>query len=146
MNIETIYSNLPEPAQRLATVLQGWRISRRRYTREFHRILAECRERELWSSSRLREFQNGRLRTIVESASRAPFFREMWKESGIAPDDIRSIDDLKELPVIDKAQIRSAGRAVDNPSSLDSPELWLRTSGTTGSSLLVRQTVDFEQR
>ncbi len=46
------------------------------------------------------EVQNRRFVSIVESAWRNPFYRKRWEAHGLRPQDIRSMDDLGQLPMV----------------------------------------------
>ncbi len=55
----------------------------------------------------LRELQSERLkRTVYRVYQNVPFYRKKMQELGIAPEDIKSIDDIKYLPFTTKADLR----------------------------------------
>lgn len=55
----------------------------------------------------LRELQLKRLKGIVNySYSNVPFYRKRMDESGVAPDDIRTLDDVTKLPFTTKDDLR----------------------------------------
>jgi len=59
------------------------------------------------SEKKIQELKNVRLRKIVDYAyNYVPFYRKLWKRSGISPKDIKSEEDLKKIPIIDKKVIR----------------------------------------
>ncbi len=64
--------------------------------------------RSQWLSlEEMREYQNSKLRQLISHAYyHVPFYREVMDERGLKPEDIRSIDDLYKLPIIDKAVVR----------------------------------------
>jgi phenylacetate-CoA ligase len=63
---------------------------------------AECMER-----SSLVELQNQRLHEMVSRLYyNVPFYRKKFQEQGIEPNDIHSIDQLKELPLTTKQDLR----------------------------------------
>jgi phenylacetate-CoA ligase len=146
MNIEKIYTRLPETAQRAAAVAMGWRVGRRRYPAHFVELLEEYRSRAMWPADRLAEFGRRRAEAILAAARNVPAYRRLWAEAGVDPDEVRTVDQLDRLPSIDKNFVREAGQAMCNPGALGSEELWLRTSGSTGAGLPVRQTVEFDRR
>jgi phenylacetate-CoA ligase len=51
-----------------------------------------------WPRDRLREFQNKRFMRLMQIGWSNPFYRRHWSAAGIAPGDIRSIDDIARLP------------------------------------------------
>jgi phenylacetate-CoA ligase len=62
----------------------------------------ECASRE-----QMREIQSQRLVTMVARVyNSVPFYRSKLKEKGLAPGDIKSIDDLKHLPFTLKTDLR----------------------------------------
>ena len=47
-----------------------------------------------------------RLRDVVARVAEVPFYRRKFRESGITPEGIRSLDDLRRLPLTTKADLR----------------------------------------
>ena len=56
----------------------------------------------------LRALQEKRLVETVARAWEIPFFARLWKQKGLAPGDIRSLDDLRHLPLYDVNHIRES--------------------------------------
>lgn len=69
---------------------------------------------------------------------RVPFYQKVW---GSVPTQLSSLADLKKLPVLSRAEIREAGKALHAAGLEHHPG---RTSGTTGSPLQLAY--DQEQR
>lgn len=65
-------------------------------------------ERSQWESiEALKALQNERLRRLVHhSYSTTTYYRQLFDDAGIAPDDIRSAEDLRLLPTLDKSIIQ----------------------------------------
>ena len=60
------------------------------------------------TSGRLQSIQLEGLKWTVDHAfSNSPFYRRKFEEAGMSPEDIRSLDDLNRLPVIDKDDLQS---------------------------------------
>ena len=53
-----------------------------------------------------RGLQLERLRNAVRHAGNIPFYRQKFKEAGITPESIRSLDDLRRLPFTTKQDLR----------------------------------------
>ncbi len=78
---------------------------------------------------RLKLFQETRLRRLIAHACRTvPYYRQLFKEAGISPGDIRSLSDLSAIPSTSRedlqqleagstalASIRSAAESVLGP-------------------------------
>ena len=58
----------------------------------------------------LRELQERKLRRVVRHAyERVPFYRERFRHAGIHPEDIRTLEDLRCIPVTTKRDLQLAG-------------------------------------
>lgn len=56
---------------------------------------------------KLEELKTERLKRIVRYCyERVPFYREKFKQAGITPDDIKSLEDLKKIPYTTKDDLR----------------------------------------
>ncbi|MBO5538778.1 MAG: phenylacetate--CoA ligase [Prevotella sp.] len=97
-------------------------------------------ELETMSRQQLEQLQLQRLKHTVEHCMNNAFYRKRFKELGITPDDIRSLDDVKKLPFTSKEDLR------DNyPFGLSCVPLKECTrlhssSGTTGNPTVVLHT------
>ena len=64
----------------------------------------ECASRE-----QIRAWQNERLiPTVKRVYENVPYYRNLMKEKGVEPGDIRSVDDLHKLPFLTKEDLRKA--------------------------------------
>jgi phenylacetate-CoA ligase len=136
MQATELYQKSPICVQGVALNLYALRIHFHRYGRPFRRALRELGLSQNWSRDELTEFQNRRLREVVKTAyEKTKYYREVMDESGIAPDDIRSGEDLRKLPILTKEVVRSRGE--DMLTGPKASRGWLHghTSGTTGSPL-----------
>jgi len=56
----------------------------------------------------LEELQLKKLRYTVEIAYKySPFYRKLYKEAGVSPDDIKTLDDLTKFPFVVKQDLRN---------------------------------------
>lgn len=61
-----------------------------------------------WSKGELERHQLAALQKLLAHAyQNVPYWRETFARLGLTPADVRSLDDLRKLPVIDKAEIRA---------------------------------------
>lgn len=141
MDIEDVYARLPGFAQNLACTYEGFRIQQGRYNTEFRGLLSEAERRNTWSADQVMEYRDRHLRAYVQHCAKTiPYFREQFKTAAVAPASIQSLDDLRALPILSKADV------VANSSRLQSEGVDSRkcmvchTSGTTGSGLRFRVT------
>jgi len=95
--------------------------------------LGTAMRRLYWNEAKLRRYQEKRLRSVVKHAyDFVPFYRARFKEAGIFPSDIKSLEDLPKVPIIRKASL-----ANERPRRLISTEFdvkELRTVSTSGST------------
>jgi phenylacetate-CoA ligase len=97
--------------------------------------LARIEALERASRDELEAFQLGELRTLLDHAWRnVPFYRRRLDAAGLTPGRVRSLDDLRQLPVLgrDEAAADAEGRR-----SVAAPFATIRksTSGSTGQPL-----------
>ncbi len=80
---------------------------------------------------RLQSLQWRRLQRAIErAAARSPLYRRRFRQLGIAPEDIRSLDDFRLLPPTTREELR----APDDLLADDLPRNRLRGSMTSGST------------
>lgn len=103
--------------------------SQRRYLREFERT-------QFWTAEQLRDLQWKRLRGLLDHAYRqCPFYRQRFDRLGLLPADIRKLEDLSLLPILEKQDIQEHR---DQMVALDWPAADLianQTGGSTGCPL-----------
>jgi phenylacetate-CoA ligase len=80
--------------------------------------------------------QNKKLHALaVHCWENVPYYRRIFHEAGITPDDIRTVGDLEKLPVLTKSDIREHAtdlRAVNVPLST---QMKSQSSGSTGEPI-----------
>ncbi len=96
----------------------------------------DLEQSQWWSPDQLRAFQDTKLRQLIRHAtSQTPFYRERFERVFIRPADVRSIDDLSDLPLLLKDDIRDGHE--DMIADSHRGELMSScTSGSTGSPLI----------
>ncbi|MEO0478797.1 MAG: hypothetical protein AAF196_04895 [Planctomycetota bacterium] len=74
----------------------------------FSRAIADLKHAESLSPDELRARQEARLQDLCShAATTVPYWRDVFRERGLAPDSIRSLEDLQQLPLLDKEVVRS---------------------------------------
>ncbi|MFP4104500.1 MAG: phenylacetate--CoA ligase family protein [Phycisphaerae bacterium] len=112
-----------------------YRVQERLLGRKSFRILQQLRGSESWPRERLEEIQLLRLQELVSAAYRhTPYWREVMDSRKLQPDDIRSLEDLKKFPLLEKPTLRK--RREEMVWREEGPRLQLvRTSGSTNEAL-----------
>jgi phenylacetate-coenzyme A ligase PaaK-like adenylate-forming protein len=130
-----IYHLLPPSARSVAASLRGGYLRAWRYGPETNRLVTEARERELWSLSRWKAWQQQQLAYLLHrAATRVPYYREHWRQRRLAGDRASSAI-LENWPILDKEQLRTNSRAFVADDCNVRSMFSEHTSGTTGKSL-----------
>ncbi len=98
------------------------------------RLLMQARRNQWLKPGELEELQAKRLRAIVKHAyENTEFYHRKFKDAGIRPEDIRTVEDLKKVPYTTKNELRmnSTGSMIARGVDLKKC-LVTETSGSTG--------------
>lgn len=113
-------------------------MERLRYGAGFSDLLRAAEARAAWGDEELAAYRDGRLRAFVRyAAETVPFWRRRFRELGLEPADVAGLDDLAALPVLAKRDVQDAGDELVSGAVSERDRLRQRTSGTTGTPLLV---------
>jgi len=104
--------------------------------RQFRKNLAFVRDAERWSADQAIAYQLEQLQKVCALAyERSAFYRDAFQKAGFEPGDLRRIENLRGLPLIDRSTVR------ENLSEMcaRSPHGWdvdfVSTGGTRGEPL-----------
>jgi phenylacetate-CoA ligase len=95
--------------------------------------------RQQWlKPAELKRLQDGKLRTMVRHAyANVPFYRRTWKAAGIGPEDIRTAEDLRKLPVVTRTDAKKNHREMVSRSLRGTKLVIKHTSGSSGEMLRI---------
>ena len=132
--LQKIYDSVPIPVQNLMCSMAGRKKYRERYGADYWKAREFCREFDGWSDEKQRAYQNEELRKLIRyAAEKSPFYRELYRDIDL--DRIRTPEDLKLLPIVDKEMLRAN---IDRVVTLPRSEAFVsNTGGTTGKSLII---------
>lgn len=141
--LEKIYDLSPLLFQNLMATLSGYQRNRSRYGKTYWEYRAFLEEFDQWPAEKQLEYQRLELIKLLQYAvAYSAFYRELYK--GIDINQIKTIDDLKLLPIVDKEMLRDQiGDVMTIPKKGAVIE---HTGGTTGKSLIVRHRVEDTMR
>jgi phenylacetate-CoA ligase len=97
---------------------------------------------ERMDSENKRALQNRKLREKARLYNKAPIIRDLWDDAGIDPEDINTVDDLVDVPIFRKDDVRKytskgdefGGRLMNSIEELGAEGSVIATSsGTTGT-------------
>ena len=94
-------------------------------------------EAQWWPRAKLLQYQNEKLKKLLEIANReVPFYRDLYARHGADPGSIAGVDDLHRLPVTTKEGLKSS-----YPAGCTRPSRWpvkeYFTSGSSGNPFAV---------
>jgi len=130
------YERLPWWLQNVCCSLKSVSLLRERYGREYKQASEFLEKSQWWSLRDLQEYQNERLRWLVRHAVQTvPYYKALFADAGLVPEDIKTSDDLVKLPVLTKETVRARYHDL---LSRDWPRKRIvagHTGGTTGTAL-----------
>ncbi len=133
---KNIWEATPTHAKRvigglLTPVPPAWLLGRR-----FRNHRAHAVEAQWWPAERSRDYQLEKLREIVALAyEKAPFYRRVFDAIGFCPGDLKSVDDLRRLPTLDRNTV-AANLAEMCTRSVEGSDIdFGSTGGTSGTPL-----------
>lgn len=127
--------------QSVVCSIEGERIMRTRYNASFWRFLSEYKGRKDWSFDRLCKFRDARLRQLIHHAYQTvPYYRDLFDDGGINPDSIRTLDDLKKLPLLAKEMVSRQPERFCSSAVRPEKRVTAHTSGTNGQRFVFSTT------
>ena len=92
------------------------------------------------SAAEIKTFQEERLREAISyAAAKSPFYKEMFAKTGIAPESIRTIEDLRRLPLTTKQDLQSRNADFICVGQREIAD-YVTTSGTLGDPVTIALT------
>jgi phenylacetate-CoA ligase len=132
--LENFYDRSPVFLQNLMVSLSGYQRNISRYGKVYHKYLRFLSEFDKWNMKEKLDFQlNGLIEFIKYAVDNSKFYSKLYE--GIDLNSIKSIEDLKKLPIVDKEMLRKNMDDVFTIPHKGSVEG--HTGGTTGKSLVV---------
>lgn len=97
---------------------------------EFRQLTAEV---ERWSVEEIQEYQLRQLRqTLVHAGNYCPFYQQRFSRAGFRPELVRSLEDLRECPLLEKRDLLEQREAMVSTDVPRQQRLYITTGGSTG--------------
>ena len=91
----------------------------------------------------MQDYQLKKIRKLVRHATQTvPWYRDRYQQAGVGADDIRSVADLAQFPVVQKPDLRHLGEPLEGRADL----ITHKTSGSTGIPTCIYRTHSEERR
>lgn len=91
---------------------------------------------EAWSKEQLLEYQNQKFIFLIHHAyEKVPYYRELFNQNGIKPDDIQNINNIQIIPPLTKSIVRENFNELLSKNYQKFDPVLVQTSGSTGTPL-----------
>lgn len=133
--IKELYSYSPIIVQNLACTFKGLQEKHIRTSGAFIDYYNWLLKSQWFQQIEIENYQNQKLAEMIQyCVDNIPYYHKLFKNEGIIPSDIRSISDLKYIPILTKEMVRANTDDLINPK-LKKSALRMHTSGTSGKAL-----------
>lgn len=134
MDKMSIYNKLPVFVQNTACYYEGSRIKKKRYGDYFWELLKEYEDRSDWSYEQLCEYRDAKLQRMIKHCYQTvPYYIKQFNELGIDFREIKTVEDLKVLPLLTKQTVKDNFNDFISTAGPRKKMIIAHTSGTTGS-------------
>lgn len=140
--LDKLYLQSPIWAQQIIVAVYGWQWHRRRYSRHFHRLVAEFAIRDGWTAERFHEYQEKQLAALFATARSALYYRQLFQEAGILPES-SPWENLHKLPYLTKEILRNRAKDLLTVSPPPRETMIFKSSGTTGTPTEIYYSPEF---
>ena len=107
MNLKDLAKNLPYPLKQGLKYVYGAISPPIRYGKVFRETYDFLQKSQWWSREQLEEYQLGLLSTLLQHVyENVPYYRGVFDERGLKPNDIQDFKDLQMLPYLTKEIIQ----------------------------------------
>src|SRR3989304_10428772 len=125
------YSSLINPL-----IPKKYRICRS-FAREAHKYYDFLEESQWWPKEKLKEYQSEKLKKLIRYAfEKAPYYNNLFMYKQKTAYEIRSIEDIKKLPILNKDIIRKHSKKILSSEISDRKACLARTGASTGEPLV----------
>ncbi len=99
------------------------------------KVRKEMESSQWWNDKLLRESQFSKLCQLLKHAqAHVPYYRKLFSETGFRPENIQSISDLTQIPLLDKPIIRTNSEEIKSEIARDLDRF--NTGGSSGEPLI----------
>lgn len=139
MNFENIYLKLPYVIQSVILNFKGYRISKSRFNKDFHKFYKNY----LLNTDKV--VDQKQLRKFCNKAVESNFWRLRFEKYKVDVHAENLIEEITKLPVLTKEEVVQSASDI-KIKTLDEPIFRIKTSGSTGTPLFFYQTQSMENK
>ena len=109
-----------------------------RYGRIYTEYMELLEQSQWWSRQEIEQYQWRQLEALLKHAyQNVPFYRRIFDERGLKPEQIQNFDDFRQLPFLTKELVRNNFDDLVARNYSKSKQLSVITGGSTGNPLLL---------
>ncbi len=110
----------------------------------FFKTLQKLKYSQYYPEDKLKEIQIRKLKQLVQySYENVPYYHRLFKQNGVHPNDIKSLEDLKKIPVLTKKKIQNNMDKMISIKKSRNNLLKNYTGGSTGKPLTFYQCYNY---
>jgi len=144
--LDKIYANSPLWLQNLGMSLYGLIWRNRRFGGNFPKYVKDFGAREEFTFEDWQDYQNLQLRKLLNHAViQVPYYRNVFEKKGVKDIVNFDIENLKELPFLEKESIRSNPEDFIAGNAFQHQLHAYNTSGTTGTPIAIKFSNDMHR-
>lgn len=133
---KNIWEKLPYPLKKAAGIVTGFIPPQYLIGKRFRRQIEFLNEAQWWSAEQNREYQLSELRRILTIAyDKTAYYRRSFSEVGFDPRQLKSLEDIRILPTIDRGVITDHLDEMCTTPTGSSHVDYITTGGTSGKPL-----------
>ncbi|GAB6278092.1 MAG: phenylacetate--CoA ligase family protein [Lentimicrobium sp.] len=140
--IENIYNNSPVFLQNVGCSIIGLKERQSRLGGKFNFYYSSLKKTEWFSEEQITTYQNKQISEIINySYKNIPYYRELFSVNNINPNDIKSVEDLEKISILEKETVRNNFHKLQS-INFNQKVIHSHTSGSTGKSLQFLMSID----
>lgn len=144
--ILSIYHHIPYSIKNCVASFYGFYHQVNGFGRAFREQLAEFQCHQHWSQEKLLEDQFTRLKSLfIYAETYVPYYRELFSSIGFNSQNMRSLNELREIPILDKETVWEKKDLLLSRAKIGK-RIPTHTSGTTGKALHLKLSKEAYQR
>ena len=122
----------------LLTSIYGYRRRHEIFGKYYHKYYEFLKRSQYYSNDKLRKYQEDQVKKFIAFAvSNVPYYQKLFSQHNLSINDIKSIEDVALLPILDKETFRQYSQQMVAGPFREKKSLIVEvhTSGTTGKGL-----------
>jgi phenylacetate-CoA ligase len=141
----SFYQNSPAILQNLMASVYSRQMGKKKFGLRFEENLADLRRKQWYSQQDILQIQLEKLRRVLNFAHEfVPYYQNLFNELGIQVGGIRTIEDLRKIPLLDKTTFQHRCESFKSRLYQGSDRIHtVHTSGSTGTALSIDVDVDY---